>query len=149
MSEYTLPNGRTLLECLTLNPDMLQALPKVPVPARALRALISVLAADLPFDEDFYAATYPDLAAARDDGRIPDLHKHFVELGYLEGRLGAQPQVDEKFYRNMYPDVAAAIAKGTMKSALEHYVRAGAVEGRFASETHMRVCRRWEQILGR
>lgn len=149
MSEYILPNGCTLLECLMLSPDMLESLPKVPVPVPALRALISVMAAGLPFDEAFYAETYPDLAAARDDGRIPDLHKHFIELGYIEGRLGSKPEVDEKFYRKMYPDVAAAIAKGSMKSGFEHYVRAGAVEGRFISEAHMRAVKRWEQILGK
>ena len=143
-----LPNGRVLLDTLMLTPEMLHSLPKVPVPVPALRALLSVLVAQLPFDENFYAATYPDLAQAKQSGSIADLRTHFLEHGYLEGRLGAKPEIDEKFYREMYPDVAIGISRGEMHSAADHYVRAGAAEGRFANPAQMRACRQWQEILG-
>src|SRR5580765_6492892 len=121
----TLPNGKALLETLMLTPEMLRSLQKVPVPVAALRALLSLLIAGLPFDEEFYARTYPDLAAARGSGSIADLGKHFREHGYLEGRLGAPPAVDEEFYKETYPDVAMAISSGDIRSALDHYMMAG------------------------
>jgi hypothetical protein len=144
----TLPNGRILLDALMLTPEMLRLLPKVPIPAAALRALLQVLIARLPFDEDFYMTTYPDLAQASKAGSIANLRAHFLEHGYLEGRLGAEPEVDEDFYKEMYPDVAAGIARGEILSASDHYIRAGAAEGRFANPVQMQACRQWQEILG-
>src|SRR5439155_27329392 len=89
MSAPLPPNGRVLLDALMLTPELLRALPKVAVPVAGLRALIGALVAAMPFDEEFYAATYPDLAAARNAGTIADLRMHFIEHGYLEGPLGA------------------------------------------------------------
>ena len=149
MSSGTLPNGRMLLATMMLTPDMLRSLPKVPVSVPALRKLLGVLVSALPFDEDFYATAYPDLAKARDSGAIADLRTHFVEHGYFEGRLGTKPYVDDAFYKRMYPDIALAIANGKIDSALDHYIRTGAAEGRFASPADMQACKHWEQLLGR
>ncbi|MBV8199776.1 MAG: hypothetical protein JOZ15_04045 [Acidobacteria bacterium] len=143
------PNGRLLLEALMLTPAMLRSLPRVPVPAAAIHALIELVVASVPFDEEFYAATYPDLAAARDSGAIGDLHKHFIEQGYLEGRLGAPPEVDEAFYCETYPDIAAAIERGELTCAFEHYVRGGAAEGRFASAAERDAAQAWRELLDR
>jgi hypothetical protein len=148
MSEITLPNGRILLATMMLTPDMLRSLPKVPVPVPALRKLLGVLISALPFDEEFYATAYPDLAKARDSGAIADLRTHFIEHGYFEGRVGADPRIDEEFYRKMYPDVALAIANGDVESGLDHYVRAGAAEGRFANPDDMHTSKQWQQLLG-
>jgi hypothetical protein len=145
----TLPNGRILLDALMLTPEMLRTLPKVPIPVTALRALLRALISRVPFDENFYATTYPDLAQAREAGAIADLRAHFLEHGYLEGRLGAEPEVEEEFYKEMYPDVAAGIARGEIRSASDHYVRAGAAEGRFANPAQMQVCLRWQEDFGR
>ena len=145
----SLPNGKALLETLMLTPEMLRSLQKVPVPVPALRALLSLLIAALPFDEEFYAGTYPDLAQARESGSIADLGKHFREHGYLEGRLGAQPAIDEDFYKATYPDVAMAISRGDIRSALDHYIMAGASEGRAANAAEMQAHRAWLEILGR
>jgi hypothetical protein len=143
-----LPNGKMLLQAMTLSPEMLRALPRVPVPVPALRALLRVLISALPFDEAFYAATYPDLAKARQSGAVADLRTHFLEHGYLEGRLGAKPDVDERFYREAYPDVVLAIAKGEFKSLLDHYIRAGVAEGRFANLADKQACAYWQDLLG-
>ena len=142
-----LPNGRVLLDALLLTPEMLRLLPKVPVPSAALRALLRTLVAEMPFDEGFYAATYPDLAAAKSSGAIDDLRAHFLDHGYLEGRLGAPPEIDEAFYRQMYPDVAAGIDRGEVASARDHYISSGAAEGRFANRRHMQSCRHWQEVL--
>ena len=143
-----LPNGRILLDALMLTPEMLRALPRVPLPSAALRALLRVLVARLPFDEEFYAATYPDLAQAKESGALADLREHFLEHGYLEGRLGAEPDVDDDFYKEMYPDVAAGIERGDIPSASDHYISAGAGEGRFANAAQMQACRQWQEMLG-
>jgi hypothetical protein len=143
-----LPNGRVLLDALMLTPEMLHVLPKVPIPAAALRALLKAVISQVPFDENFYAATYPDLAQAKESGAIADLRTHFRDHGYFEGRLGAKPEVDEEFYKEMYPDVAAAIARGEIGSASDHYMGAGGAEGRFANPAQMQACRQWQEILG-
>ena len=145
----TIPNGKALLETLMITPEMLRSLQKVPVPVPALRALLGLLIAALPFDEEFYARTYPDLAEARESGSIADLGKHFREHGYLEGRLGAQPAIDENFYKESYPDVAMAISRGDIRSALDHYITAGAAEGRAANPAELQARRAWLDILGR
>src|SRR5260370_31570603 len=128
----TLPNGRILLRALGITPGMLRSLAKMPISGLALHALVKTLIATLPFDEEFYAAIYPDLAAARDCGSIADLRTHFVDHGYWEGRLGAPPQIDDAFYRESYPDVAAPIDRGEFTSPLDHFIKAGAPAGRFA-----------------
>jgi hypothetical protein len=137
-----------LLDLLSLTPGLLRSLPTVPVPARGVRALFSMLGLLLPFDEEFYAASYPDLAEAKSSGAIPDLHKHFVEHGFIEGRFGSRPQVDEAFYLRLYPDVGAAIARGAVGSAYEHYLRSGAGEGRIANPAEQRDREIWQEIFG-
>ncbi len=114
-----------------------------------LREILEVAASKLPFDEDFYLSTYPDVRAAYNSGQIADLRRHFVEEGYFEGRFGAKPNVDEGFYTDTYPDVAGAIANKEVGSALEHYMNAGAAEGRFANPEDKEVMMRWLRLAGR
>ena len=64
-----------LLDALMITPGKLRAFQKVPVPVPALRALLSLAIAALPFDEESYTGTYPDLADARDSGSVADLRK--------------------------------------------------------------------------
>src|SRR5260370_19388788 len=143
----TLPNGRILLRALGITPGMLRSLAKMPISGLALHALVKTLIATLPFDEEFYAAIYPDLAAARDCGSIADLRTHFFDHGYWEGRLGAPPQIDDDFYRDTYPDVAAAIARGEFTSPFDHFIKACAAEGGFATAGDMQGCRDWQTLL--
>ena len=142
------PNGRVLLAAMRLNPESLSK-KQVTVPATAWRALLSILVSALPFDEEFYAATYPDIDEARRRGEIPDLRMHFVENGYFEGRLGSAPRVDEAFYLARYRDVALAIAAGQFDSAREHYIKVGAAEGRAASEHDLEALHVWINLLRR
>jgi hypothetical protein len=92
-------------------------------------------------------ATYPDIREAYQAGRINNLREHFIEDGYLEGRLGTDPRVDDRFYRETYPDVAKAVGSGKVKSAFDHYVTAGCFEGRCANEADMERMTAWLEVL--
>ena len=113
------------------------------------REILSVAISQLPFDDDFYLFMCEDIRAAYEGGGIANLRIHFVEQGYFEGRLGANPKVDEKFYNETYPDVATAIANSEVKSAAEHYMRAGAAEGRFANSEDKQLVENWLRLGGR
>lgn len=147
----SIPNGRLLMESLGLNEDRLAAgvRSKVGIPTQLLKELLRIMASTLPFDLDFYIDSYPDIREAYDAGRIADPRTHFIEQGYIEGRLGSKPNIDEEYYKSTYPDVRAAIAAGELKSALEHYLRAGAFEGRFLDPESEPNTKRWLAILGR
>jgi hypothetical protein len=147
----SIPNGRFLIESIGLSQDRLDASikTKVGVPTQLLKELLRIMASTLPFDLDFYLSTYPDVREAHDAGQIADPRTHFIEQGYIEGRLGSKPNIDEDYYRNAYPDVKAAIDAGELKSALEHYSRAGVFEARFPNSESVANIKRWLAILGR
>lgn len=131
-AEY-LPHIDLLLQALRINRERLNSRSKVAVDAGLLRGLLQALVATQPFDDEFYRATYPDLAAAYEAGDIPDLHQHFVSAGYFEGRFGAPPVVDEAFYTSHYRDIGQAVLRGDVVSGQDHYLRSGAAEGRLPS----------------
>jgi len=144
-----IPNGAFLLNIVMLSRERLRAGAKAAILLPILRQILEVAVSKLPFEEDFYLATYPDISAAHTSGEVTDLRTHFIEEGYFEGRFGTKPNVDEEFYKETYPDVAAAIANRDVGSALEHYMRAGAAEGRFANPEDKKVMTRWLQLAGR
>jgi hypothetical protein len=147
---HSIPNGRLLIERIGLSRDRLTAgiKSKVAVPTQLLKELLMIAASALPFDLDFYLATYPDIREAYDAGQIDDPKTHFIEEGYIEGRFGSKPNVDEEFYTSTYPDVKAAIATGNVQSALDHYVRAGVYEARFPNSESVANTKRWLALLG-
>lgn len=81
------------------------------------------------FDESFYLAENPDIAAAIATGDINSAFEHFVVFGISEGR---DPSIllDEAFYLATNPDVEAAVQAGSFSSGLEHFLIFGDVEGR-------------------
>jgi hypothetical protein len=145
------PNGRLLIESIGLSRDRLTAgmKSKVAVPVQLLRELLAIAASTLPFDREFYLATYPDVREACNAGRISDPRTHFVEEGFIEGRFGSKPNIDEDYYKATYPDVKAAIVAGDVVSALDHYMRAGAFEARLPNSASLENTKRWLAILGR
>jgi hypothetical protein len=145
----TLPNGQFLLDCLMVNHERLRSGSKAAISLPVLKAILMASTAAMPFDEEFYCSTYPELQDAHESGIVADLRTHFIEDGYFEGRFGTKPDVDEQFYMETYPDVAAAATKGEVKSALDHYMRAGASEGRFANADDMGTIKHWSALLGR
>ena len=81
-------------------------------------------------DEGWYRATYPDVAAAIDQGAYRDGQHHFVANGYLEMRQPFFMAVDEEWYLHTYPDVRDGIEEGAFQSAQDHFERHGYQEGR-------------------
>ncbi|WP_264712101.1 hypothetical protein [Limobrevibacterium gyesilva] len=112
-----------------------------------LRFLLQTMVADSPFSEEFYLETYPDIAEAYAAGQIPDLKRHYVELGFFEGRMGAPAPVDEAYYTSLYKDVAAAVQRGDVKSGAEHYQRSGASEGRIPNAQLKALVESWAAVL--
>jgi hypothetical protein len=142
-----LPHIDQLLQALRISRERLNSRSKVAIDTRLLRILLHSLAGQLPFDPEFYLDSNADVAAAYESGSITDLHRHFIETGFIEGRFGAAPEVDEPFYAASYKDIGAAIRRGEVASARDHYVRAGAAEGRIPSEAMRQDIERWASVL--
>lgn len=148
MPEATyVPHVEMLLQSLRISRDRLDSRSKIAVDPRLLVHVLRQIVAALPFDEAFYLTTYDDVAEAHGRGEIGDLHEHFIQAGFFEGRMGAEPVVDAAYYQATYPDVGAAIAAGTIASALDHYVQRGAAEGRAPSPAAVADVERWTVVL--
>lgn len=145
-SEY-FPHVDLLLQSMRIDRNRLNGRGKIAIDAPVLRRILQQAVAHLPFSADYYADTYPDIAAASAAGRIADLHRHFVETGYFEGRLGAPPPLDDAYYRATYTDVAEAVANGQTPSSAEHYRLSGAAEGRAPSPELAEEVGRWMGLL--
>lgn len=145
-SEY-FPHVDLLLKSLRIDRNRLSGRSKIAIDAPLLRRIIQCAIERLPFSEDFYRRTYPDIAAAAAAGRIADLHRHFIDTGYFEGRLGAPPGVDDGYYRAAYQDVSEAIAEGSVSSAHDHYMQAGAAEGRVPTKALAGSVGAWMAVL--
>jgi SAM-dependent methyltransferase/ectoine hydroxylase-related dioxygenase (phytanoyl-CoA dioxygenase family) len=95
--------------------------------------------ADMPFDEDWYLATYTDVAAAVAAGDFQSALDHYRSHGATEGRMPCRPrpeapaaegEFDETWYLNAYPDVADAVRSGALRSGFTHWMKSGKAEGR-------------------
>jgi len=102
----------------------------VSVPREILMRLLDLYISCWDFDEEWYLATYPDVADGVREGLFPSGWAHFRTVGYLEGRFGHRPVVDAEWYTNTYPDIAQAMLEGKVASALDHFVKFGYQEGR-------------------
>jgi hypothetical protein len=92
--------------------------------------MIRRLIADVPVNEAWYLGRYPDLAEAVSQGIIASPRSHFVNDGYLEGRLPFPISVDEKYYLAQNPGVADFVRKGDLESGQQHFDEHGYHEGR-------------------
>jgi hypothetical protein len=142
-----IPHIDLLLQALRVNRDRLNSKSKIAIDAKLLKTVLQAMVAGAPFNEAFYKQNYPDLAAAQASGAIPDLHKHFIETGYFEGRFGSAPPVDEAYYTSTYKDVGQAVLKGDVTSGTEHYLRSGASEGRVPNEEIRSELEAWMVVL--
>ena len=141
------PHIALLLRALRINRERLGGRSKIAVDARLFCALLQEVAARQGFSAEFYLKSYPDIADAYAAGNIADLHQHFINTGYLEGRQGAPVAVDEAFYAATYPDVAKAVAKGRITSGSDHYLRSGAAEGRLPNAALRPAVEHWMSLL--
>ncbi len=142
-----LPHIEVMLQSLRIARERLDGRAKVAVDPRLLVHIVRQIAAAQAFDEAFYLTTYDDVAQAHGKGEIGDLHAHFIEAGFLEGRLGADPEVDQAYYLATYPDVGRAIGAGQVTSAAEHYVQRGAAEGRAPNAASAEAMSLWMAVL--
>jgi hypothetical protein len=142
-----MPHVDLLLHALRVNRERLSSKSKIAIDAKLLRGLVQAIIARSPFSDDFYLRTYPDIAEAHAAGTIPDLHRHFIESGFFEGRFGAPPTVDEAFYTSYYKDVGLAVTRGEIPSATEHYLRQGAAEGRIPNREVKPEVDYWISVL--
>ena len=145
-AEYV-PHIDMLLQALRINRDRLNSKSKIAIDAKLLRMLIQSLVAKAPFSAGFYTGTYPDIAEAHASGSITDLHRHFIEAGFFEGRFGAPPPVDDAFYTDHYDDVREAVENGDVTSASDHYMRSGAAEGRVPQPALKPLVDSWNLLL--
>ena len=141
------PHIDLLLRALRVSRERVQSKSKIAIDTEVLRSLLQLIVEGLPFSAQFYRDTYPDIAEAYAAGRIPDLKRHFVEQGFIEGRAGSPPRVDDDFYLKVYPDVVDAIAAGVVVDAADHYRRAGASEGRVPRPGLRAEVDHWNRLL--
>lgn len=142
-----LPHVDLLMQALRISRDRLEGRSKIAVDPRLLLHVLRQIVAAQPFDESFYLTTYDDVATAHNRGDITDLHRHYIEAGFLEGRIGAAPVVDSAYYLATYPDVGRAIAAGQIASAEDHYIQRGAAEGRAPNPQAAADVERWTFVL--
>jgi hypothetical protein len=92
--------------------------------------LLRHVLAQVDVDEDWYLASYNDVAEAVRTGSLKSARTHYVRAGYFENRLPRPIQVHEDWYLAEYPDVADAIRNGAFASATHHFESDGFKEGR-------------------
>jgi len=78
----------------------------------------------LQFDEAYYLAKNPDVAAAISAGHLSSALEHYQQNGFREGR-DPHPFFDTSYYLETYPDVAAAGI-----NPFDHFNSNGNSEGR-------------------
>jgi len=101
-------------------------------PTTAAATLIGTASISIPsalFDESWYLAKYPDVAAAVAAGGYASGWQHFVLHGQNEGRDPSE-FFSQRMYLALNPDVAAAVRAGGFASGYQHYMLLGAHEGR-------------------
>ncbi len=81
------------------------------------------------FDEQYYLAHNPDVAAAVASGQIASGFQHYLLYGAREGR-SPTPDFDASYYLAQNPDVAAAMAANPGFNPLLHFVTTGQREER-------------------
>jgi hypothetical protein len=102
----------------------------VVIPYERLKLLLTFFLELVPVDEEWYKATYSDVAEGIAGGTISSAKEHYTRFGYFEGRLPCEPAVDEAWYLSANPDVAEGIPNGGL-SPNEHYQGPGYREGRW------------------
>ena len=85
------------------------------------------------FDEDFYLASYADVAGAVHKNAFDNGEEHYADFGENEGRNGwysaDKTDFDEVFYLTENPDVAKAIIQGEYRSGAHHFWAVGRMLG--------------------
>ena len=148
MSELKyVPHINQFLQAMRVNRRSLDSNSKVTIDAKLLKALLRTAVKCVPFSEQFYLETYPDIAQAYAAGQLKDLKQHYVEQGYFEGRVGAPATVDKPYYLHRNGDVAEAMTRGDFTSVAQHYHECGYREGRSPSAALEPEIEMWSSVL--
>ena len=102
----------------------------VVIPYERLKLLLTFFLEAVPVDEEWYKATYADVAEGIAGGTIASAKEHYTRFGYFEGRLPREPAVDEAWYLSVNSDVAEGIPSGGL-APRDHYREHGYREGRW------------------
>src|SRR5690242_4104733 len=90
-------------------------------------------AAETSFDEAWYVAFYPDIAAAIARGDIRSGLDHFLKYGRQEGRFPSPDYREDGFdavwYAASYPMAVREIQAGLASDYAEHYASRGRARG--------------------
>ncbi|MBY0330136.1 MAG: hypothetical protein K2X49_05640 [Acetobacteraceae bacterium] len=84
----------------------------------------------IPFDENWYLETYPDVREAIGSGLVASALQHYARYGYYENRMPRRIVVDETWYLETHKDVRDAVARGVFSSGQDHFMVVGFREGR-------------------
>lgn len=147
---YT-PSFATIARALGVQKDTVLGVSTTPVviDAGALRLLLKFVAAAADFDSEVYLEENPDIAAAFESKQITDLHAHYINSGFIEGRPASRLNVDEEWYLETYPDIATAIKENVVESAAVHFERRGETEMRAPNKDALPWITDWAQALAR
>ena len=141
------PPLESILRAIGMDRASFDTARSVKIPKELFTLLLQVAVASSDFNEAGYLRENPDIAAGMRTGSVDDARAHYIGYGFLEGRLGATPNVDERWYMQTYADVALAVKQGKVASAREHYNVMGAAEGRSPSPDHVAVAGQWKRAL--
>jgi hypothetical protein len=120
---YTTPVlsvGAHTVQIYTINPG---------TNATTLLATRTVTSQNSLFDEHYYLARYPDVAAAVRAGAIGSGYDHYIQYGQYEGR-SPSPYWNETFYLQENPDVAAQVRARTETSGFMQFYLIGQRQNR-------------------
>jgi hypothetical protein len=112
-----------------------------------VRCLLQQVVASMPFDEEGYLASNPDVATAIRRGEVASAREHYIADGYFEGREGAVETFDEAWYLKRYPDVAHGVKSGQWMSGRHHYRIEGIFEWRSPNQSAEVYVERWRGVL--
>ena len=118
-----------------------------PIALAVIRCLLKDAISIMPFDEEAYLDSNPDVAAAIRRGEINSAHAHYISDGYFEDREGANQIFDELWYVRHYSDVAKAIKTGAWLTGRHHYNNDGIFEWRSPNQNALLDVERWRNLL--
>ncbi len=79
------------------------------------------------FDEAFYLAAYPDIAAAVQGGHLPNGRYHYEQYGFTEGREAFF--MDKSWYCQNYPIAAIELSQGEYDDTHQQWLNIGRARG--------------------
>lgn len=121
----------------------------VSMSGKAFSLLLGALMDAGLFDAEEYSARYPDVARAVREGTVPSARAHFLNVGYVEGRMPSDGALDEDWYTRENPDVARAVTSGEIVDGVTHYIDGGYQEGRAANAGEKTLAEAWQALSSR